>query len=193
VDFFVRFQYYLQAGIKLLLFNVMAEALSTVVDNTKAMREKPIKKVLKVLARKKDVNRILMSHRVDTLTNEIFFNFRSQEAWHSNATTVAAQRRPERSPSDTTDNLDAIQEVDCQADDSSLAPQVAKDRSKDLAPCEDDRKAASKNGSKVSLAITVAHSSGPSPFMKLRILELGSGLSKARHSDGGKRRKVLLC
>lgn len=75
MDFFVRFQYYLQAGIKLLLFNVMAEALSTVVDNTKAMREKPIKKVLKVLARKKDVNRILMSHRVDTLTNEIFLTF----------------------------------------------------------------------------------------------------------------------
>jgi hypothetical protein len=60
---------------------------------------------------------------MDTLTNEKNY-FRSQEARHSNATTVAAQRRPERSPSDTSDNLDAIQEVDYQVDDSSLAPQV---------------------------------------------------------------------
>jgi hypothetical protein len=56
VDFFDRLQYYLQrvydfydfnelsniAGIKLQLLKVMAEALSTVVDYIKAMREMPI-------------------------------------------------------------------------------------------------------------------------------------------------------
>jgi hypothetical protein len=60
VDFFDRLQYYLQrvydfcdfaelsniAGIKLLLLKVMAEALSAVVDYTKAMREKPISKLI---------------------------------------------------------------------------------------------------------------------------------------------------
>ena len=56
MDFFDRLQYYLQrvydfydftefsniAGVKLLLLKVVAEALSTVVDYTMAMREKPI-------------------------------------------------------------------------------------------------------------------------------------------------------
>jgi hypothetical protein len=60
VDFFDRLQYYLQriydfydstessniAGIKLLLLKVMAEALSTMVDYTKAMGEKPISRLL---------------------------------------------------------------------------------------------------------------------------------------------------
>jgi hypothetical protein len=66
-DFFDRLQYYLQrvydcydpnsvtvtftefsniAGIKLLLLKVMAEALSTVVDYTKVMREKPISRLI---------------------------------------------------------------------------------------------------------------------------------------------------
>jgi hypothetical protein len=60
VDFFDRLQYYLQraydfydftefsnkAEIKLLLLKVMAEALSTLVDYTKAMTEKPISRFI---------------------------------------------------------------------------------------------------------------------------------------------------
>ena len=60
VDFFDRLQFYLQraynfygviefsntAGMKLLLLKVMAEALSTVVDYIKEMREKPISRLI---------------------------------------------------------------------------------------------------------------------------------------------------
>ena len=60
MDFFDRLQYYLQrvydfydftefsniAGIKLVLLKVMAEALSYVVDYIKAVREKPISRLI---------------------------------------------------------------------------------------------------------------------------------------------------
>ncbi|KAF8493463.1 hypothetical protein F5888DRAFT_1926981 [Russula emetica] len=120
----------------------MAEALSTVVNYTKAMRQKPIKRALKVLARKKDVKRILKPHRMDMLTNE--------KALLSVST--PATPTGEKVIHDTSDKLDAIQEVEYQAVDSTLGPQVetAKEKSKDPAPPEGDRKAGSKDESKVS-------------------------------------------
>ncbi|KAI0260992.1 hypothetical protein BGY98DRAFT_1104527 [Russula aff. rugulosa BPL654] len=132
VDFFDSHQFHLQrvheytefsdkAAKKLLLLRLMAVALSNMVNYIKAMRQKPTKKVLKVLARKKDDIR-------------------------SAATPTGGELIR-----DTSDNLEVIREVDHQADDSALAPQVAKAKSKDPAPPEDDHKAGSKNGSKVSL------------------------------------------
>ncbi|KAI0262687.1 hypothetical protein BGY98DRAFT_1104080 [Russula aff. rugulosa BPL654] len=81
VDFFDSHQFHLQrvyesefsntAEIKLLLLTLMAEALSNMVDYIKAMKQRPMKKVLKVLARKKDINRIRTPHRLlHSRTNE---------------------------------------------------------------------------------------------------------------------------
>ncbi|KAF8493459.1 hypothetical protein F5888DRAFT_1926975 [Russula emetica] len=130
----------------------MAEALSTVVDYTKAMRERPIKRALKVLARKKDVKRILIPHRMDTLTNEDTLLSLSRNPAFERRDSSSATPAGEKLIRETSDNLDAIREVDYQADDSALAPQVetAKEKSKDPAPPE----AGSKDESKVSPDLT---------------------------------------
>ena len=85
-------------------------------------------KVLKVLARKKDIsNRKLVPRRMDTLTNE--------EALLS-VSRSAATPTSERPIHDTSDNLDTIPEVDYKADDSGLVPPVGAQRKVLIAsPC----------------------------------------------------------
>ena len=72
--------------------------------------------MLKVLARKKDdMDGILMPRRMDTLTDEDALLSVSRGA----ATPTGGKLI-----CDTSDNLDVIREVDNQAGDSALAPQV---------------------------------------------------------------------
>lgn len=81
-------------------------------------------KILKVLARKRDINRILMPHNMDMLTDERTLLDVSGSAAFERHDTGSATPTGEKHIRDTSDNLDAIREVDYQADDSSLAPQV---------------------------------------------------------------------
>jgi hypothetical protein len=126
-------------------------------------------KVLKVLARKTDINRI-MPRRMETLTKE--------EALLS-VSKSAATPTGEKPTRDAGDDLDAIQEVNYKADDSAIVPQVgahgsynfsmhvltlppicvlktetAREEPQVLVPPEDGRKAGSENGSKVSPDLT---------------------------------------
>ncbi len=81
-------------------------------------------KVLTVLARKRDINRILMPHRMDTLTNEKTLLLVSRSAGFERHDSSSSTPIGEELIRDTSDNLDAILEDDYRADDSSLAPQV---------------------------------------------------------------------
>jgi hypothetical protein len=90
----------------------------------------------------------------------------------------AAMPTGDKPTGDTSDNLDAIRKVDHQVDDGAMAPQVgahglynfsmhvltlppicvsetAREKSQDLVFPEDGRKAESKNGSKVSLGLSL--------------------------------------
>jgi hypothetical protein len=150
---------------------------------------------------------------MDTLTNEEALLSVSRSA------VTLTGEKPIR---DTSDDLDAIREVDYQADDNALASQVGEHGSYsfsmhvlNLPPRLYIKKQRRRNPG-ISLPETAvklevrtearfrwpcrrtSYKSGLilrtlSPLMRLRILEPGSGLSKARHSDGGKRRKELQC
>ena len=161
-----------------------------------------------------------MPHRMDTLTNEKTLLSVSRSAELSSSATPTGEG-PIR---DTKDNLDAIQEVGYQANDDALAPPVVGAHGSysfsmhalNLSP-----HLCFKMLRKINLRIWLplkmtvklevrtearSRSCRPTSFktgsllrtltppLWQRILELGSGLSKARHSDGGRgRRKVPHC
>ncbi len=88
------------------------------------MADQSTEKVLKVLARKRDINRILMPHRMDTLTNEKTLLSVSRSDAFEHHDISSATPAGEKLIRDTGDNLDAIREVDYRADDTASAPQV---------------------------------------------------------------------
>jgi len=89
------------------------------------LADRSTEKVLKVLARKKDVNK-KMPRRMDTLTNEKTLLSVSGSATSERHDGSGATPTGEKPIRDTSDNLDAIGEVDYKADDSALpvTPQV---------------------------------------------------------------------
>ena len=250
VDFFDRLQFYLQraydfyglteisntAGMKLLLLKVMAEALSTVVNYIKEMREKPISrlivrydpfladdstaKVIKVLARKKDLNsRVLGPRRMDSLTNEKTLLSVSRIAAFPGLDSISETPIREKPIHDTGDKKDANQEIGFEADDGVLTvPQVGANGSYGSSihvltvPSQRKRHPGNWLPLRPSVSLEVrtearfrcrwmcrskcyrsgSHLRTLPSSIRTRLPELESGLSKARHSDGGKRRRKLL-
>ena len=129
VNFFDRLQYHLQrvcdfydstefsntAGMKLLLLKVMAEGLSAVVDYFQAIRATPISRLI--------VNLLIRLCSADHSTEKVARVLTRRDLGRIIMPRSAALTG-EKSIGDTSDILNAIQEVGYQVDDSALAPQV---------------------------------------------------------------------